>query len=250
MKVQNVSLFKLNNNQAPQKREQATTLTMKKPLDRDCVSFGASVNAEAIAKTLETSTRINGIMTKIGKQWKDPEKAVRHLTDEINEVKEAIRNNDHFNLREELGDQLSIATGIADNYGLDIHAPISSAVDRGLIYGAEELDKSTAHVFNHLSGLAQSITKGDKAQAQKHFNGLVSLFVDQCHAFKVNPNEALAETNQKIKIRIDLMNKAAQRAGKTVEELPKEQTDKLWEEVKPESKKAMAQILEKKRVIA
>jgi uncharacterized protein YabN with tetrapyrrole methylase and pyrophosphatase domain len=76
---------------------------------------------------------------KTGFEWDNIDQIFEKLTEEIDEVKVAISNNDQINIKEELGDVLFVVTNLAKNLGFQ--------AEDCLTYANQKLEKRYAGMF-------------------------------------------------------------------------------------------------------
>ncbi|MCQ2351767.1 MAG: hypothetical protein MJ003_07355, partial [Paludibacteraceae bacterium] len=87
------------------------------------------------------------------------------------------------------------------------------------------------------SKLQDSETDTDKLQAiskriEEEFGDLMFSIINAARLYKINPDNALERTNQKFIKRFNYLESKAKEQGKTVNELPFEEMNSLWEEAK------------------
>ena len=76
------------------------------------------------------SAKIQGKAAKVGFDWESVDGALDKLYEECDELKEAIRNNDKANQREELGDVLFSAVNVARFLDIDSEHALYDACDK------------------------------------------------------------------------------------------------------------------------
>ena len=80
--------------------------------------------------SLMRSAKIQGKAAKVGFDWESVDGALDKLYEECDELKEAIRNNDKANQREELGDVLFSAVNVARFLDIDSEHALYDACDK------------------------------------------------------------------------------------------------------------------------
>lgn len=80
--------------------------------------------------SLMRSAKIQGKAAKVGFDWESVDGALDKLYEECDELKEAIRNNDKANQREELGDVLFSAVNVARFLNIDSEHALYDACDK------------------------------------------------------------------------------------------------------------------------
>lgn len=80
--------------------------------------------------SLMRSAKIQGKAAKVGFDWESVDGALDKLYEECDELKEAIRNNDKANQREELGDVLFSAVNVAHFLDIDSEHALYDACDK------------------------------------------------------------------------------------------------------------------------
>lgn len=80
--------------------------------------------------SLMRSTKIQGKAAKVGFDWDSVDGALDKLYEECDELKEAIKNNDKANQREELGDVLFSAVNVARFLDIDSEHALYDACDK------------------------------------------------------------------------------------------------------------------------
>lgn len=88
---------------------------------------------EAVAGSLPALIRSQKVQRKasdIGFDWKDTESAFDKVSEEILELKEAIKSGDQQSVKEEMGDILLIISNIAKNLGLDAELALNDAIEK------------------------------------------------------------------------------------------------------------------------
>lgn len=80
--------------------------------------------------SLMRSTKIQGKAAKVGFDWESVDGALDKLYEECDELKEAIKNNDNANQREELGDVLFSAVNVARFLNIDSEHALYDACDK------------------------------------------------------------------------------------------------------------------------
>ncbi|MBE0449405.1 MAG: nucleoside triphosphate pyrophosphohydrolase [Clostridia bacterium] len=88
---------------------------------------------EAVTGSLPALLRSQKVQKKasdIGFDWKNTESAFDKVSEEILELKEAIKSGDQQSVKEEMGDILLIISNIAKNLGLDAELVLNDAIDK------------------------------------------------------------------------------------------------------------------------
>jgi tetrapyrrole methylase family protein/MazG family protein len=88
---------------------------------------------EAVTGSLPALLRSQKVQKKasdIGFDWKDTESAFDKVSEEILELKEAIKSGNQQSVKEEMGDILLIISNIAKNLGLDAELVLNDAIDK------------------------------------------------------------------------------------------------------------------------
>lgn len=81
---------------------------------------------------LMRSAKIQEKASKVGFDWKDAEGAFQKLSEESEELKEAVRNNDRENMAEELGDLLFSAVNVSRFINVDAEEALTASADKFL----------------------------------------------------------------------------------------------------------------------
>lgn len=99
--------------------------------EKSIKSIADSMNA--VTKSLPALLRSQKIQKKasdVGFDWKDIESSFDKVSEEILELKEAIKSGDEQAIHEEMGDILLIISNIAKNLGLNAEIALSDAIDK------------------------------------------------------------------------------------------------------------------------
>ncbi|MCD4715070.1 MAG: nucleoside triphosphate pyrophosphohydrolase [Clostridiales bacterium] len=92
-----------------------------------------SDSMESVTSSLPALLRSQKVQKKasdVGFDWKDTESSFDKVTEEISELKEAIKTGDIQLIKEEMGDILLIISNIAKNLGLDAELTLNDAIDK------------------------------------------------------------------------------------------------------------------------
>lgn len=90
----------------------------------------AMLSVSRALPSLMRSAKIQGKAAKVGFDWESVDGALDKLYEECDELKEAIRNNDKANQREELGDVLFSTVNVARFLGIDSEHALYDACDK------------------------------------------------------------------------------------------------------------------------
>lgn len=90
----------------------------------------AMLSVSRALPSLMRSAKIQGKAAKVGFDWESVDGAVDKLYEECDELKEAIKNNDKANQREELGDVLFSAVNVARFLDIDSEHALYDACDK------------------------------------------------------------------------------------------------------------------------
>lgn len=90
----------------------------------------AMLSVSRALPSLMRSAKIQGKAAKVGFDWESVDGALDKLYEECDELKEAIRNNDKANQREELGDVLFSAVNVARFLDIDSEHALYDACDK------------------------------------------------------------------------------------------------------------------------
>ncbi len=120
---------------------------------------------------LMRSTKIQEKAAKVGFDWDDVSGAFDKLSEESEELKAAVRNNDKENMTEELGDLLFSAVNVSRFIGVDAEEALTASTDKFLNRFSVverlakerniDMEKSSIEELDRLWDEAKAITKSN-----------------------------------------------------------------------------------------
>ena len=87
-------------------------------------------------------------------------------------------------------------------------------------------------VEEELAELKAELDICDKVKAEQEFGDFLFSLINVCRHFKINPDNALEQTNKKFVRRFEYIEKKAAECNKKLNEMSLEQMDELWNEAK------------------
>jgi MazG family protein len=95
-------------------------------------------------------------------------------------------------------------------------------------------DQVFAKVQEELGELEEAVASGNQEHIEEEFGDLLFSMVNYARFIKIDPENALARTNQKFKFRFEQMERKAAERGQVLHEMTLQEMDALWNEVKKE----------------
>ena len=92
-------------------------------------------------------------------------------------------------------------------------------------------------VQEELEELKVELAKGDKENSTQELGDFIFSVINAARLYKLNPDNALEETNQKFIRRFNYVEDHSLKQGKNLKDMSLEEMDKLWNEAKLQEKK-------------
>jgi uncharacterized protein YabN with tetrapyrrole methylase and pyrophosphatase domain len=92
-------------------------------------------------------------------------------------------------------------------------------------------------VQEELEELKVELAKGDKENSTQELGDFIFSVINAARLYKLNPDNALEETNQKFIRRFNYVEDHSLKQGKNLKDMSLEEMDKLWDEAKLQEKK-------------
>ena len=89
-----------------------------------------------------------------------------------------------------------------------------------------------AKVREEIDELEQALDSGSKSQIREEIGDSLFSLANLARHLKENPEETLQQSNEKFLARFRLLEQRARAEGSALEDLPPEELDRLWEEIK------------------
>lgn len=87
-------------------------------------------------------------------------------------------------------------------------------------------------VYEELEELKAELAKGDKENSTRELGDFLFSVINAARLYKLNPDNALAMTNQKFIRRFNYVEDHSMKQGKSLKDMTLEEMDKLWNEAK------------------
>lgn len=92
-------------------------------------------------------------------------------------------------------------------------------------------------VYEEIGELKAELAKEDKENSTKELGDFLFSVINAARLYKLNPDNALEETNQKFIRRFNYVEDHSLKQGKNLKDMSLEEMDKLWDEAKKQEKK-------------
>lgn len=150
---------------------------------------------------------------------------------ETTTAEEVLVNWEQLKLREKDGNK-GVLSGVPEALPSLIKA--FRVQEKAANVGFDWPDKSGVwnKVEEELAELKAELDVCDKVKAEQEFGDFLFSLINVCRHFKINPDNALEQTNKKFVRRFEYIEKKAAECNKKLNEMSLEQMDELWNEAK------------------
>ncbi|AIM16615.1 nucleoside triphosphate pyrophosphohydrolase [Neobacillus sp.] len=152
----------------------------------------------------------------------------------VEDAKEVVENWQEIKRKEKGEVQTSFLEGVSKELPNLLRAYELQKKAAKVGFDWEEIMPALEKVKEELEEFIKELdqTEGSLTRAKKEFGDLLFAFVNVARFLKINPEEALFETNEKFIRRFQYIEKQVEKSGKEFEEHTLEELDKYWDEAK------------------
>ncbi|WP_163183876.1 bifunctional methyltransferase/pyrophosphohydrolase YabN [Neobacillus sedimentimangrovi] len=152
----------------------------------------------------------------------------------VEDAKEVVENWQEIKRKEKGEVQTSFLEGVSKELPNLLRAYELQKKAAKVGFDWEEIMPALEKVKEELEEFIKELdqTEGSLTRAKKEFGDLLFAFVNVARFLKINPEEALFETNEKFIRRFQYIEKQVEKSGKEFEEHTLEDLDKYWDEAK------------------
>ena len=152
-----------------------------------------------------------------------------------NSVQQVLENWEQIKLKEKDGNK-SVLAGVPAALPSLIKAYRIQDKARNVGFDWEDRDDVWAKVHEELGELEAELKRGDKQRSTEELGDFLFSVINAARLFKLNPDNALEQTNQKFTRRFNYIEQHSIKAGHPLTEMTLAEMDALWNEAKEQER--------------
>ena len=198
----------------------------------------------AALPSLIKAYRIQDKARNVGFDWEEREQVWDKVKEEIQEFQAEVAHMDKEKAEAEFGDVMFSLINAARLYKINpdnaleqtnqkfIKAYRIQEKARNVGFDWEEREQVWDKVKEEIQEFQAEVAHMDKEKAEAEFGDVMFSLINAARLYKINPDNALEQTNQKFINRFNYVEAHSIKEGKNLHDMTLEEMDKLWNEAK------------------
>ncbi|MCG8578119.1 MAG: nucleoside triphosphate pyrophosphohydrolase [Flavobacteriales bacterium] len=148
---------------------------------------------------------------------------------EVKDEEEVKANWEKLKLKE---GKKSVLEGVPKSLPALVKATRIQDKVKGIGFEWDNREQVWAKVEEEIAEFHEEVKSGDKAKIEEEFGDVLFSLINYARWIDVNPEDALARTNQKFIRRFQWMEEETKKDGKSISDMPLSEMDQYWERSK------------------